>query len=150
MWNVPPRCPLLYTTPNAEATLKHHHWLLVESVGKPSVRVTNKKALKWYSSEADITLRCVIHKQVEKTLSAISLINWFFSYQQIYGLTYISNIYKALWVTILDKKINKKFLTYESIVNVSTRVFKLCQPRRLFGSGHALKTPYRYGSATEL
>ena len=48
-------------------------------------------------------------------------------------------IYINFELQFLIKKINKKFLTYESIVNGPTRVFKLCQPRRLFSSGHIAK-----------
>ena len=48
----------------------------------------------------------------------------------------MSNTYKALLIPIADKKINKRFLTNEGIINVSTRVFKLSRPQRLFCSGH--------------
>ena len=45
-------------------------------------------------------------------------------------------ILSILLITILDEKINKKCLTYESVVNVPSSVFQLRRPRRLFGFGH--------------
>ena len=77
----------------------------------------------------DIILKIVIHKQVEKT-SAISLIQWFFFLINKFIVKLTFRIYiQHFELQFLIKKLIKNF-SHESIVNVRTKVYNLCQPRR--------------------